>query len=98
MPIGRALSGGVCIRRETFSPIRSHHRTELAALTAPHARAERQHQHVVRPRNDVDLGVTDAVLAGHEEPADAVAAHVAERHGTGWRIAAVTVPLHAFQN
>src|SRR5262249_47655784 len=70
--------------RRPLAPIRSHHRAELPALAAPHTRAERERRKVVGPRIDVDLGVVDAVLAGHEQPADAVPAHVAERHRAAW--------------
>jgi len=36
-------------------------------------------QHVIGP--GINLGVMDAVLAGHEQAADAVAAHIPEGHG-----------------
>src|SRR5258708_32983257 len=54
------------------------HGTKLAALRAPHTRAERRHRDVIRPGVDVDL--VAASLAGDEQPADAEAAHVAQRH------------------
>src|SRR5262249_47765157 len=44
---------------------------------------EGERQHVVGPRVDIDLGVVDAVLAGHEQPAHTVPAHAAERHRAG---------------
>src|SRR5262249_50897538 len=40
-----------------LAPIRSDHRAELAALAAPHMQAKGQHQHVIGPCIDVDLGV-----------------------------------------
>src|SRR6266404_8981266 len=61
-------------------PVRYRGGAKLAALRAPHTRAEGRHRHIVRPTIDVDLGVVPAGAAGDVEPAHAVPAHVAERH------------------
>jgi hypothetical protein len=85
-PRRRSGTRSVLAGRLTLAPIRSNQRAELAALTAPHPRAEGEDREVVGPCVDVDVdfGIVDAVLAGHEEPMHAVAAHVAEGHGVGW--------------
>ena len=67
-----------------FAPVGPGISAELAALSAPHARAEGRHWNIIRPGVDVELGMVIAGPAGHIKPADAVVAHVAERHGVDW--------------
>jgi hypothetical protein len=68
-------------------------RTKFAAVAAPHTRAEGWHRSAIWPVVHIHRALMAAVLARHEQAADAVLAPSDERHWADWFV----IPGHADQ-
>ncbi len=75
-PLSPRLSGGSA----QLCPVRSDVGAAMPALRAPHPRAKRRHENLVRPFIDVEDGAVAAGGADYVKRPRAETAHIAKRH------------------